>query len=273
MTFIYHASTALKVNRVGDVVQVECTLLNNNTEASAWVFADVKTLQIQQAAWALYRSDDRELGVFELPQLIGVEAYLNAGPILKSVLGGPGQEMPRALVADCFRVMVQAETFFFEERGYKTAEKYVEFWHQNYAGLCRYYSHFEQIDKHWPAWLANTKRSYNLFNRSKTITIQRQLLDFIITASFIDSFHHVHLEIRLDQFGQVQTASGNFINAPHKNCHENTEHLSKIIGLNLPALSKREIAALVGGPDGCTHLLELIGDAASALAVIPPFVQ
>ncbi|HZK87300.1 MAG TPA: DUF2889 domain-containing protein, partial [Syntrophomonas sp.] len=114
---------------------------------------------------------------------------------------------------------------------------------------------------------------YNLFNRSKTITIQRQLLDFIVTASFIDTFHHINLELRLDQFGQITNAIGDFINAPHKNCHENTEHLPKIIGLNLPALSKREIAALVGGPDGCTHLLELIGDAASALAVIPPFVQ
>lgn len=266
MTFIYHANTALKVNRNNDVVQAECSLLNNNTEASAWVYADVKTLQIQRAGWALYRSIESNTGVFELPELIGVEAYLNSGPVLKSVLGAPGQELPRKLVAECFRGMLQAESFFFVDRGYETADQYNEFWNQSYTGSCRCFSHLDQIDKQWPEWL-NTERSYSLFNRSKTISIQRQQLDFIITASLIDTYHNLHLEMRLDENGLVQIASGDFIAAPDKICYENTDHLPQFIGQNLPAMSKKDIAALVGGAEGCTHLLDMIYDAARAMAM------
>jgi len=269
LSFIYHANTAVKVNRIGDVVQAECSLLSNDIEAFAWVFADVYNLQVQQAKWALYRAPDRELGMFELPGLIGAEAYLNSGPDLKYLFGTPGQELELDLVTECIRGIIQAETFFYEERGYKTAENYVEYWHQNYAGLCRYYNNFIEIDKVWPAWLADTKRVYNLFNRDKAITIQRRQPGLNITCSFIDSFHHILLEMDLDQNGQIINAHGNFINTPHDNCHENTMHLQNLIGHRLSAMSKREIAAVVGGPDGCTHLLEMVGDAAKAVAVLP----
>lgn len=245
-------------------------MMSNDIEAFAWVNADVHSLYVLEARWALYRAPDRELGVFELPMLTGVEAYLNSGPALKSVLGDPDQELERELIAECFRCILQAETFFYKERGHETAEKYVEFWHHSYAGFCRYYNNFNEIDKIWPAWLANTKRSYNLFNRDKTITIQRQQTNLVIICSFIDTFHHLHLEMQIDQDGQIQVACGNYLNAPHNNCHENAEHLQKLIGHNLPAMSKKEIANIVGGPDGCTHLLELIGDACKAIAALPP---
>lgn len=270
MSFIYNANTAVKVNRIGNVVQAECSLLSNDIEAFAWVFADVFSLQVQQAKVAIYRAPDRALGIFELSSLLGVEAYLNSGPALKNLLGAPGQELEHDLVTECIRGIIQAETFFYEERGYITAEKYVEYWHQNYAGLCRYYNNFIEIDKVWPAWLAGTKREYNLFNRDKIITIQRRQLGLNITCSFIDSFHHILLEICLGQNGQITSTHGNFINTPHDNCHENTMHLQNLTGHKLSAMSKREIAAIVGGPDGCTHLLEMVGDAVKAVAALPP---
>ncbi|HWQ74970.1 MAG TPA: DUF2889 domain-containing protein [Syntrophomonas sp.] len=266
MTFVYHATTAARVNRYGDVIQAECSLLDNRNETFAWIAADVFSLKVLQAGWALYRSDNRKTGIFDLPDLIGVEAYLNSGPALKNVLGGPGQEMERELISECFRSILQAETFFYRERGFDSAQKYITYWDHIYAGLCRYYNRSTENDTEWPAWLANAQRGYNLFNRNKSITIQALQDQLIVTCSFIDSFHHLHLEIRLDPGGKIAGVRGNFLDAPGDICYENTEHLHKLVGCHLPSLGKKEIAAMVAGPDGCTHLLEMISDAVQATA-------
>lgn len=265
MSFLYHANTFSKVNRQGDKLQAACTLLNNNTEAVAWIDTDVKTLSITRAGWALYRSPDSPSGIYDLPELIGIEAYITGKIALNEKLGGPEQELPRELIAECFRSVLQAETFFFLERGFQSAKQYDDFCEENSIGACRYYSHLDQTEKQWTEWLENTERSYNLFNRSKTVNIQQNQSNLIITASFIDSFHHISIIMELNKDGIIQNASGDFISAPDKICYKNTEHLSKFTGNKLSAMNKKEIAALAGGAEGCNHLVDLIYEVVKAI--------
>lgn len=265
MSFIYHASTFLKVNRIENRVMAECTLLSNNTEAVAWVDASVKTLKISRAGWASYRSPSNTAGIYDLPELNGVEAYITGGPVLKKVLGAPGLEVPYELISECFRGVLQAETFFFLERGFQSGKEFDDFCEQHSIGACRYYSHLDQTEKQWTEWVDTTERRYNLFNRSKTVTIQEQQLNRLITAVFMDSFHHLGIQMEIDQNGLVQRVQGNFFNAPDPICYKNKEHLEKLAGLNLGKMNKKEIAALAGGAEGCNHLVDLIYEIKKAL--------
>lgn len=258
MSFHYHSNLFLKVNRFENELQAECTQLSNDIEAVAWINVDVKTLQISRAGWALYRSPEHAAGIFDLPQLNGVEAYITGGPALKKRLGAPEQEIPRELIAECFRGVLQAETFFFMERGFQSAKQYDDFCEQNSIGACRYYSHLEQTEKQWTEWVETTERSYNLFNRSKTVDLQQQQSDLQITACFMDSFHHLSILIVVNKDGVIQKAQADFITAPDKICFQNSEHLAKFIGIKLSTLTKKDIAVLAGGAEGCNHLVDLI---------------
>lgn len=258
MSFIYHASTFLKVNRIENTLLAECTLLSNEAEAVAWIDVSVKTLKIMRAGWANYRSQSYAAGIFDLPDLIGVEAYITGGPVLKKVFGAPGLEIPYELISECFRGVLQAETFFFLERGFQSARQYDDFCEQNSIGACRYYSHLDQTEKHWTEWVDTIERSYNLFNRSKTVTIQEKQTLREINASFMDSFHHLGVQMEIDQGGHVKQANGNFVTAPDPICYRNNEHIEKLIGKNLAQMSKKEIAVLAGGAEGCNHLVDLI---------------
>jgi hypothetical protein len=258
MSFTYHATIFNRVNRCGNTLLSECTLLSNGVEAVAWVDADVQTLQISRAGWANYRSPAGETGIFELPALIGTEAYITGGPALKKVLGEAGLEIPYELISDCFRGIVQAETYFFMERGFQSAKHYDDFCEQHSIGACRFYSHLDQREKQWTEWVGITERSYNLFNRCKTVIIQQQQLNRTITSSFMDSFHHLGVGMEIDQNGMVLSAHGNFINAPDPICYKNNEHLDAFVGKQLGQMSKKEIAALAGGAEGCNHLVDLI---------------
>jgi hypothetical protein len=258
MSFTYHATTFLKVNRNGDTLRAECTLLSNDIEAVAWIEANVQTLKISRAGWANYRSPANQAGIFDLPELIGADAYITGGPALKKALGRPGLEIPYELIGECFRGVLQAETFFFLERGFQSARQYDDFCEQHSIGDCRYYSHLDQTEKQWTEWVETTERSYNLFNRSKTVTIVQQETNRIVTAVFMDSFHHLGIGLEMDQNGAVLSAQSNFISAPDPICYKNREHLAKFIGMNLGQMSKKEIAALAGGAEGCSHLVDLL---------------
>jgi len=265
MSLLFHATNFVKVNRHGDTVTAECTLLSNAVEAVAWVDASVQTLQISRAGWANYRSSAGETGVFDLPALIGVEAYITGGPALRKVLGGPGLELPYDLISECFRGVLQAETYFFLERGFVSAKQYDDFCEQHSIGACRFYSHLEETELQWTEWLGSTERDYNLFNRCKTVSITQQAVNRLVSASFMDSFHHLGVSLEIDPQGVVLSAQGNFINAPDPICFQNDAHLFKLPGLNLREMNKKEIAALTGGPEGCNHLVDLLYEIKKAL--------
>lgn len=80
----------------------------------------------------------------------------------------------------------------------------------------------------------------------------------MITAVFIDSFHHLGIQLEIGQNGIVQQAQSNYINAPDPICYKSNEHLDKFLGMNLGQMSKKEIAVLIGGAEGCNHLVDLI---------------
>ncbi|MGE5380810.1 MAG: DUF2889 domain-containing protein [Methylocystaceae bacterium] len=270
MPNVYNSTISLQVTRTSDnELLAETTLLSTDTEAVGWIVTDIKELKIKDCHYALYRTGQGNTRIFSVPELQGAEAYFNAGSVLKQALGTEaGREIPRELISECIRGAIQAESFFFTERGYADAAAYDAYWDKMYKDSCRLYSHLDRMDQPWMEYIGYTRRDYNLFNRIKSVVVYHEDYHDLIQANFIDSFHELGLKLRLDHDSLVIEAQGNFVRAPQEICYENSGHLKGFIGLNLAAMSKRDIAALAGGSEGCNHLVDLLYEAAKAAARI-----
>jgi len=266
MQVTFNATKNLQVTRTGDnELLIETTLLTTDMEAAGWITTDIKGLIIKDCRYAIYRTTQGETGVFKVPDLIGVEAYLNAGADLKRVLGGVGMEIAYDLISECVRGAVQGETFFYQERGFASPDDYEAYWETLYADSCLYYSNVEQHpDQTWLEYVGDVQRSHNLFNRSKNVTLRQVDEGRVINAYYIDTFHELGLKLSLDVQGRVTEAIGNFLRAPHKKCWENSVLPEKFIGGHLSSMQKRDIAILAGGSQGCSHMVDLIYEAAKA---------
>lgn len=264
----FHFNSSVKVDRIsGQELKAECVVLSTHRESRGWLITDVEGLKICQAGWADYRKTGGGALSGEIPELVGVEAFLEAGPHLKRALPSKEQEPIRDLISECIRGLVQAETFFFKERGYASAAQYDSYWDKMYLNGCYYYSHLDRVEKPWLDYVGYTQRSGNLFNRVHSVVIHREEDGcYSLNASFIDSFHELGVRLGMDADGIVLLSEASYNRAPDKICWDNTRHLGNLLGLRLSDLSKKELAARAGGAEGCNHLVDILCDASQAMA-------
>lgn len=259
----YYYNSCLRVDRIsGRELKAECVVLSTQRESRGWIITDVANLKIGQAGWSDYRKAEHDTQYVAIPELIGVEAFLDAGPCLKEALPGPEKEPIRELISECIRGLVQAETFFFKERGYASASQYDSYWEEMYLNRCYYYSHLKQVEKPWLDYVGYTERNGNLFNRMHSVVIHQEINgSYNLNASFIDSFHELGVRLKMDGDGIVLLSEATYNRAPDRICWHNTHHLQKLLGLCLPNLSKKDLASLAGGAEGCNHLVDILHDA------------
>ncbi|OPX86792.1 MAG: hypothetical protein A4E53_02824 [Pelotomaculum sp. PtaB.Bin104] len=133
---------------------------------------------------------------------------------------------------------------------------------------CRYFSNLERRLSRWYDEPDYGDRVLTLFSRNKSCTLCRQN-DGNLTASgnFIDTFHEVFIELIMNNKGFVTASSGNLSRATGQVCAESIELIVKI-DLNITKLSKKEIGELVGGPQGCDHLVDLVNELSRAVATV-----
>ncbi|OPX86790.1 MAG: hypothetical protein A4E53_02822 [Pelotomaculum sp. PtaB.Bin104] len=268
MQALYQVNRFITVDTLGeDELLSKSIYSSTDVEAVGQLIANQDSLRINKAQWDIYRSPGSVLnGGKELPGLIGVEAYLNSGKELKRVIGEESDGLPRELLAECVKGIIQAETFIFEKRGFLSPQAYEEHWDKIYLNICRYYSHLELGLRRWFEHIGYSERTQNLYNRSKSCTVCRQDDgELSASGSFIDSFHELFVQITVNTKGIVTDASGNYLRAPDPVCYESSEHMEKIIGKNITRTNKKEIIELAGGPHGCDHLVDLVYDLSRAV--------
>lgn len=74
-----------------------------------------------------------------------------------------------------------------------------------------------------------------------------------------DPVHNMWLRLTIDLDMVVRDVEAQTDAGPYPNCGEITPNFKKLIGVQIGAGWRREIAARVGGVLGCTHLVELLG--------------
>ncbi|MDR3566191.1 MAG: DUF2889 domain-containing protein [Negativicutes bacterium] len=262
MKTLWNSQVYTTVSRLGDGELLSKTiLLSTGYEVVTHIAAATDSFVISDAGWEIYRSpESRFNGGNRVDALIGRTAYFGLGPILRGV-GAADGELPRELLGECVKGIIQAETYLYQERGYSSTKEYETFWRSTYRDICRLYSNFERSSQTWYQHIANRKWGDSLFTRCKTAVIQEQAdRTLLITASFSDSFHELGLNLIINH-GVITAADGTYFRAPDAVCFENTTHLTALIGRPAAELTRKAVGECTGGPQGCNHLVDLVGHA------------
>lgn len=270
MKILYQSNSCSTVRIInGDELLAESILINTDFEAVGQLVTDLKSFRIKKARWDVYRSPDSSMnGGKELPELIGVEAYFSAGGFLRRATGDEAGGLPRELLAECVKGIIQAETFIFIDRGYQSAKAYDDYWDEIYLNACRYYSNLERVVRRWSDHVGYYHRERNLFNRFLNCRVYRRDNGYLAASgSFSDSFHELGVHFDLNDEGTVVESAGNFLRAPDQVCFESREHVLKLIGKKIACMEKKEIGELVGGPHGCNHLVDIVHGISKAVIV------
>lgn len=269
MEVLYQSNVFSSVKKVhSEELLASSSFLSTELEAVAQLRADIKSFRITEARWDIFRSPGDVLnGGRNLDELKGVEAYFSAGGALRKAAGDEGGGLPRELLADCVRGIIQAETFVFTGRGYPTAKEYEQYWDGMYLDSCRYYSNLDRVQRKWFDYVDSSMGRTCLFNRSKSCVVYRQPGgELSAFGAFSDSFHELGVHVSFTGEGVITSSTGNFLRAPDQVCFENSAHLSLLVGKSIAGIGKKEVAVEVGGPQGCSHLVDLIYDVGKAVA-------
>jgi hypothetical protein len=260
MRQIYHSNIVTNVSRKGNgKLLAQTILLSGGYEAAARMTVAADSFIISQAAWEIHRSPGGCLnGGKTVPGLAGQEAYFKIGPGLRAV-GQEDGELPRELLADCVKGIIQAETYLFGERGFASTGDYDAFWQANYRDACRRFSSPEGSAQSWFDFIAERQSGGNcLFNRCKTATVHAGS-DGTLSASgsFLDSFHELSIAMN-SAAGVITACNAELVRVPHAVCRETAARLAALPGKGLGDITAKVAAECAGGSQGCNHLVDLI---------------
>lgn len=258
MPIVYNSSFVTTVHRLhADEILSRSHLLASDCEAAATIRARTDTFAVNTARWDVLRSPGgKRNGGRDVVELKGAEAYLGAGRALRAATKADG-ELPRRLLAECVKGVIQAETYLFRERGFADSDTYELNWKENYTGACRLYSNREYIGRSWFEHVADRAWSDNLFIRCKSGSVTEVDKGLMLSGCFSDAFHELGVSISLNG-GVIAAAEGNFLRAPDPVCRQTPAVLTALVGQRITDLSREAIGSRIGGTRGCSHLADLI---------------
>lgn len=105
-----------------------------------------------------------------------------------------------------------------------------------------------------------------LFNRYKNTQVKMVDKDtFEINSTMCDSFHEITLILKVNiEDGVIKSAEVQFLRQPDEICKETSKLAGTLVGLRLDKGIKKTANEHIGGSSGCTHLVDLVLEAAKA---------
>jgi len=239
----------------------EATVLDTEHEATGQLRVDSSSFEIKDAAWEIFRSPGGKFNARQnVPGLKGAVAYFGVGPTMRRVLDGVAGGLVRELLNECVKSVIQSETFLFRERGFASLKEYGEYWRKVHANDCRYQSNMFRAARKWEDYVAGFEHNLNLFNRFKSCMIYKDRNNLVASCGFSDSYHELGISCTLDLNGYVKECSGNFLRAPDQVCFECAQLPAGMQGKVITDCTKKQLVEIMGGPQGCDHLVDLTQD-------------
>ncbi len=252
-----------------DELVVEATYCSTDQELCARMIVDPESFIVRQAWWEVYRAPGEDYPrITKIPGLEGMTAYFGCGKKLREALSPMQFPEAKDLFAEGVRGVVQSETFLWENRGYAGTKEYENYWYDLYDGACRYYSNTDRVTNKWYDHVGYTHRSGTLFNRMKSQFLYQRKKDALIVGHLHDSFHSVAIELELENGeGKIISAKGEILRAPDPVCAEAAVFMDTLKGVFPLEMGKKELAILLGGGNGCVHLIDLVFDGAKTFSL------
>jgi hypothetical protein len=250
----------------------QAMFVGSRYESSATIIASVSDFTISKALYSVHRSPDKSArGEGEIPELKGEIANTGASKIVKALRDFGDGGRVKELMNENIRTIMQAETYLYKERGFKTREEYEQFWQSDKSDFCRPYQKKEDFpDLHeWSEHIGAYEhhRMDNLYNKYKSFTIiQKNDTQAIASGTYQDSFHQMYAELTYNLAGRDITEFDMVtMRAPHQACFE-MSHMGAglFVGKKIDELKKREVGKMIGGGPGCFHLVNIITDMTDA---------
>ncbi|NMA52498.1 MAG: DUF2889 domain-containing protein [Peptococcaceae bacterium] len=262
MNLIYQKQWFTTVKRINDQeLLAEATVLDTEQEATGQLKVDSSSFEIKDAVWEVFRSRGGKFnGRQNVTGLKGAVAYFGVGPSMRRELGGIAGGLVRELLNECVKGIIQSETFLFRERGFASLKEYGEYWRKAHASDCRYQSNMFRAARKWEDYVAGFEHNLNLFNRFKSCMIYKEHNSLIATCGFSDSYHELGISCTLDVNGYVKECSGSFLRAPDQVCFECAQLPAGLQGNVITDCTTKQFVEIMGGPQGCDHLVDLTKD-------------
>lgn len=252
------------VKRVDEQTLIaESTYNGTDMEAVATMQVDVYTFKVKRATWEEYRTSSATHDkAVDVPELIGVEAYFGCGPAIHRAAEKLPGRLPQLLFAEAVRGIIQAETYVYRERGHSDPEAYDRYWDNFYANSCRYYSNLERTTVPWRQYVGKQERPSRLYTRFKGQGLYRtDGGEYILLGHLTDSFHEVAVRLILNrELTEIQQASVEMLRVPDAVCREAAGLMENLRGEKIQALTKKSVAHLLGGKQGCVHVIDTVYD-------------
>lgn len=223
-----------------------------------------KTLVIKSAVLEVHRGQPGATASAPVPALVGITAYFGSGKQLRQALAADPVLIDMA--SQTFTAVIQAEVFFYQERGFATAENYEDYWDQTSKNSCVYYSNLDRLGQRFMDYVKDQERGSNLFHRYLLTAIEDVPGENLeIRAHLMDSYHEMSIVLQLDQVLQIRQASATMLRCPDPVCREALARFDGLKGLTLTAAEMRRYQSICGGASGCTHITHLVQEAAYTL--------
>lgn len=266
-------------------------LLDADREISCEIQADVHTLEIRDVRMEVLKAPGENADEIPLGFLIGEKTFIEGKRVIRTHLTDPADRLSSYLLQQSINGIIQAETYFWHDRGFPDAESYNRYWDDLEQSGCRMYSHPDPADLRWLDYAPPGPRRHALFHRLKSVQILESggqcaascaaqtdagqegqspaeeggessvtMNGFVCRGDFIDSYHEISIQLICDSQGIIREAQIQFLRAPGKACFENEGHAFTLPGHSIYDLKSADIIELIGGEDGCYHLVEILKD-------------
>ncbi len=262
MSIIGQRNIFCTIDRNEELVYAKAIILSKDFEASAWLAVNVSDYLIREADWEISKAPGSiPLGRGIAAEAIGVKANTGIGRALIHLTEANGGILIKSLIFECVKGLMQAETYLYRERGYPNEAAYEAYWMDKESNGCRFYTHPHQDTSGWFEHVGSYQRSGNLFNRCKSYQLTIHGTDLTLQGTFHDSYHEMAGEIRFDKTsGTISECNLSMFRAPGSSCLETTAHGRSFVGKNIYSLTRKQVVAMAGGPQGCYHLTDLLSD-------------
>ena len=251
-------------------ITAECSFLGTRYECSVVIYADARGMKTEKVLYAVHRTPQNDnLVQDEISELAGETCTFGASGIIKSLPDYDGNGLIKELLLEDLRGISQAEIYMLEEIGVADPIEYEKIWLDQKVNYCRPYTGRMPGLYDWPHNVnsLNHYRTRNLYNKYKQYTIITEGGDeAVINGTYQDSFHEMHAQISYSMTGRQITGFDMTMQRwPYAACFEMDHTASGLfVGRNIDELTKREIGGMIGGPNGCFHLVDIVADMAKA---------
>lgn len=243
----------------------EANYVDTTIDRSLILEIERKTLVIKNAVLEVHRGQTEAAAVTRVFALEGIPAYFGSGKKLRLALA----ETPAVLemATQAVTAVIQAESFFYQERGFSSVKEYLDQWDISYQNTCVRYSNLDKCRQRSSEDFKEQEGRSNLYHRYLHTAIDISGEKPEIRGHLLDSYHEMSLVLQLDRTFLIEKALGTMLRCPNPICREALLRISSLKGLSMATTNPKKYKKICGGGSGCTHFTNLVQEAALTMDI------